>query len=138
MNNSKGSTSPTGGDRLRRCVMQPALHFRLMERIVDRANVFTAWKRVKANKGAPGVDGMSIDDFLAFAHEHWSVIRQALLDGIYQPQAVRRVIIPKPTGGERKLGIPTVTDRVIQQAIAQILTPIFDPGLRSETNVFWL
>ncbi|VAX28087.1 Retron-type RNA-directed DNA polymerase [hydrothermal vent metagenome] len=136
MNNSKRSKNPSGGDRLRRCVMQPALHEGLMERIVESANVFTAWKRVKANKGAPGVDGMSIDDFLAFAHKHWSVIRQALLDGVYQPQAVRRVIIPKPKGGERKLGIPTVTDRVIQQAIAQILTPIFDPGFSESSFGF--
>jgi len=136
MNNSEQSKRPSGGDHLRRCAMQPALHFRLMERIVERTNVTRAWKRVKANKGVPGVDGMSIDDFIAFAHQHWSVIRQALLDGVYQPQSVKRVIIPKPLGGERKLGIPTVTDRVIQQAIAQILTPIFDPGFSESSFGF--
>lgn len=136
MRNSERSKSPTGGDRLRRFVMQPALHERLMERIVESANVLTAWKRVRANKGAPGIDGMPIDDFIAFAHTHWSVIRQDLLDGVYQPQPVRRVIIPKPGGGERKLGIPTVTDRVIQQAIAQILNPIFDPGFSESSFGF--
>jgi RNA-directed DNA polymerase len=99
-----------------------------MERVLDSANVRKAWKRVKANRGAPGIDGMTIDDFTAFARDHWSAIRQALCDGSYQPQAVRRVMIPKPCGGERLLGIPTVVDRVIQQAIAQVLGPLFDPG----------
>ena len=87
-----------------------------------------AWKRVQANRGAPGIDGMTLDDFTAFAREHWPTIRQALCEGRYQPQAVRRVAIPKPSGGERLLGIPTVVDRVIQQAIAQVSGPLFDPG----------
>ena len=86
-----------------------------------------AWARVKANQGAPGIDGMPIEDFPAFARAHWSAIRQALLDGRYRPSPVRRVLIPKPGGGERALGIPNVVDRVIQQAIAQVITPIFDP-----------
>jgi RNA-directed DNA polymerase len=86
-----------------------------------------AWKRVKANKGAPGSDGMPIEDFAEYARSHWAAIRQALCDGTYQPQPVRRVSIPKPGGGERLLGIPTVVDRVIQQAIAQVLGPLFDP-----------
>ena len=98
-----------------------------MVRIVERANMQKAWKRVKSNKGAPGVDGMSVDAFPAFAREQWNTIRQSLLDGTYQPQPVRRVSIPKSGGGERMLGIPTVIDRVIQQAVLQILTPIFDP-----------
>jgi RNA-directed DNA polymerase len=109
--------------------MQPALHEDLMERVLDSENVRRAWKRVKANKGAPGVDGMRIEDFAEFACSSWPEIRQALCDGSYQPQPVRRVAIPKPNGGgERLLGIPTVVDRVIQQAIAQVLGPIFDPG----------
>jgi len=114
---------------LRRDAMQPALHDDLMERVLDSANLRRAWKRVKANKGAPGVDGMHIADFAEFARSSWPEIRQALCDGSYRPQPVRRVSIPKPNGGgERLLGIPTIVDRVIQQAIAQVLTPIFDPG----------
>ena len=89
------------------------------------ANLRRAWKRVKANRGAPGVDGTTVDDYPAFAREHWPDIRRALLDGTYQPSPVRRVEIPKPKGrGVRLLGIPTVTDRVVQQAIAQVLTPL--------------
>lgn len=83
--------------------------------------------KVKANKGAPGIDGLCIEDFPAWLREHGSDIRQALYEGSYQPQAVQRVSLPKPGGGERLLGIPTVMDRVIQQAIAQVLTPLFDP-----------
>jgi RNA-directed DNA polymerase len=86
-----------------------------------------AWARVKSNQGAPGIDGMPIEDFPGFARTHWATIRQALLDGSYRPQPVRRVLIPKPGGGERALGIPNVVDRLIQQAIAQVMTPIFDP-----------
>ena len=126
---SQTSLSPNGGEVLRRDAMQPALHEDLMERVLDSENVRRAWKRVKANKGAPGIDGMRIEDFAEFACSSWPEIRQALCDGSYQPQPVRRVAIPKPNGGgERLLGIPTVVDRVIQQAIAQVLGPIFDPG----------
>ena len=107
---------------------RPALPDDLMERVLDSTNLRRAWKRVKANKGAPGVDGMRIEDFTAFARSRWPAIRQALCDGSYEPQPVRRVSIPKPSGGERLLGIPTIIDRVIQQAIAQVLTPLFDPG----------
>jgi RNA-directed DNA polymerase len=99
----------------------------LLERIVARENVLCAWKRVKANKGAAGMDGMTVDDFAAYAREHWPTIREAILAGTYQPGPVRRVEIPKPTGGLRPLGIPTVLDRLIQQAIAQVLVPVFDP-----------
>jgi RNA-directed DNA polymerase len=127
VNHSPPSPNPSGGDASRRGLTQPALHEELMTQVLDRANVQRAWKRVKANKGAPGIDGMSIDDFPEFARLHWAGIRQQLADGTYQPQPVRRVSIPKPQGGERLLGIPTVTDRVIQQAIAQVLTPIFEP-----------
>lgn len=106
---------------------EPALD-NLMVRILERDNVQPAWQRVKSNQGAPGSDGMSLEDFPAYAREHWSEIRQSLLDGSYQPRPVRRVVIPKPQEkGERKLGVPGVVDRVIQQAILQVLTPIFDP-----------
>jgi RNA-directed DNA polymerase len=98
-----------------------------MQAVVAPENMRRAWARVKSNKGAPGIDGMPIEDFPAYARTHWPTIRQALLDGRYCPQPVRRVMIPKPDGGERALGIPTVIDRLIQQAIAQVMTPIFDP-----------
>jgi RNA-directed DNA polymerase len=107
-----------------------------MEPVLAPDNLRRAWKRVKANRGAPGVDGMRIEDFPEFARGHWPGIRQALHDGSYRPQAVRRVMIPKPSGGERPLGIPTVVDRVIQQAIAQVLTPIFDPGFSESSFGF--
>ena len=136
MMHSPSATSPTGGAEARRVVTQPALHDDLMERIVDRTNMRRAWKRVKANKGAPGSDGMTLEDFPTFARSHWSTIRQDLLDGTYQPQPVRRVSIPKPNGGERSLGIPSVVDRVIQQAIGQVLTPIFDPGFSESSFGF--
>jgi RNA-directed DNA polymerase len=97
-------------------------------RALPRRNVLAAWKRVKANRGAPGIDGMSIDEFAAFGRENWPSIRKALLDGSYRPSPTRRVMIPKPGGkGERQLQIPTVLDRVILQAIQQVLTPILDP-----------
>jgi RNA-directed DNA polymerase len=121
------ASNPIGGAKARRCATQPALHEKLMDRVLAPGNLRRAWKRVKANRGAPGVDGMRIEDFPEFARGHWPGIRQALHDGSYRPQPVRRVMIPKPSGGERPLGIPTVIDRVIQQAIAQVLTPIFDP-----------
>jgi RNA-directed DNA polymerase len=98
-----------------------------MEAVVDAQNMARAWARVKANRGAPGIDGMPTEAFPAFARVHWPTIRQALLRGEYRPQPVRRVLIPKAGGGERALGIPNVVDRLIQQAIAQVLTPIFDP-----------
>jgi RNA-directed DNA polymerase len=99
----------------------------LLTEVLTSDNLAQAWTRVKANKGAPGIDGMTIEDFPKHARAHWSEIRQQIKNGQYQPQAVRRVEIPKPGGGKRMLGIPTVMDRVIQQAIAQVLTPIFDP-----------
>jgi RNA-directed DNA polymerase len=125
---SPTSKNPSGGDERRRDATQPALHDDLMERVLESENMRRAWKRVKANKGAPGVDGMRVEDFPEFARSHLPAIRQALREGSYRPEPVRRVTIPKPNGGERLLGIPTVMDRVIQQAIAQVLGPMFDPG----------
>jgi len=122
------TSNPSGGVCCRRGPTQPALHDNLMERVLDRANLQRAWKQVKANGGAPGIDGMTVDEFPVFARAHWPAIRQALLDGSYQPSPVRRVSIPKPGGrGQRPLGIPIVLDRLICQAIQQVLTPIFDP-----------
>lgn len=136
MGDSQPLPNPSGGDALRRSVMQPALHDDLMERVLAGENVRRAWKRVNANKGAPGIDGMGIEDFTEFARANWPAIRQALRDGTYQPQPARRVSIPKPGGGERLLGIPTVVDRVIQQAIAQVLGPLFDPGFSESSFGF--
>jgi RNA-directed DNA polymerase len=128
MNNSSPLMNPDGGDGVWRGDTEPALD-NLMERILERDNVQRAWARVKSNKGAPGSDGMTLEDFPAYAREHWSEIRQSLLDGSYQPRPVRRVVIPKPHGkGERKLGVSSIVDRAIQQAILQVLSPIFEPG----------
>jgi RNA-directed DNA polymerase len=107
-----------------------------MDAVLAPANMQRAWRRVKSNRGAPGIDGMRIDDFPAYAREHWPAIRQSLSEGRYQPQPVRRVTIPKPGGGERALGIPIIVDRVIQQAIAQTLTPIFDPEFSESSYGF--
>ena len=101
----------------------------LMEEVLRRDNVHRAYKRVVRNAGAPGVDGMTVDELMPWCREHWARIRKELLDGRYQPQPVLRVEIPKPAGkGVRLLGIPTVVDRLIQQALLQVLHPIFDPG----------
>ncbi len=108
----------------------------MMEQILDPENLNAAWKRVKANQGAPGIDGMSIAQFPAFCREHWERIRSELSKGTYHPAAVRRVFIPKPDGTERPLGVPTVLDRVIQQAVAQILTPLFDGGFSQHSYGF--
>jgi len=129
MTNSDSLMNPEGGDVAARWTITPALDMNLMERIVDRTNLWQAWQRVKSNRGAPGSDGMSLEEFPEYARQQWSTIRQSLLEGTYQPLPVRRVVIPKPGGkGERLLGVPCVVDRVIQQAILQVLTPIFDPG----------
>ncbi|MEO1211826.1 MAG: group II intron reverse transcriptase/maturase [Cyanobacteria bacterium J06638_20] len=128
MTNSDVSLNLDGGDTDARCAITPALDMNLMERVVERTNMWQAWQRVKSNRGAPGSDGMSLEAFPDYARQHWPTIRQSLLEGTYQPLPVRRVIIPKPGGkGERLLGVPCVIDRVIQQAILQVLTPIFDP-----------
>jgi RNA-directed DNA polymerase len=95
---------------------------RLLERILSKDNLEKAWKRVKANHGAPGVDGISIEQFPDHTRPLWAGIRESLLAGTYQPSPVRRVEIPKATGGTRPLGIPTVLDRLLQQAITQVLS----------------
>lgn len=98
----------------------------LLEEILHRDNLNLAYKRVKANKGSHGIDGMTVNELLPYLKENGAQLRQSILEGTYRPRPVRRVEIPKPDGGKRLLGIPTVVDRVIQQAIAQILTPIFE------------
>lgn len=136
MTDSTTTMNPTGGAEDRRRATQPTLHDNLMEAVLSPANLHRAWRRVKSNGGAPGIDGLRIEDFPAYAREQWPAIRQSLDDGRYQPQPVRRVSIPKPDGGERALGIPTVVDRIIQQAIAQVMTPIFDPEFSESSYGF--
>ena len=99
----------------------------LLEKVLDRDNLNRAYKRVKANKGASGVDGMTVDEALPWLKEHSEELLESIRRGKYKPSPVRRVEIPKDNGGVRKLGIPTVIDRIIQQAIAQVLTPIYEP-----------
>jgi RNA-directed DNA polymerase len=125
---SKPVVNPSGGAGSRREVPKPALDTPLLERVVASENMRRAWKRVKANQGAPGIDRMTLEQADAWLRTNWPTLRASLLDGSYHPLPVRQKAIPKPSGGERLLGIPVVIDRLIQQAIAQILTPIFDPG----------
>lgn len=99
----------------------------LLERILSRENLNRAYKRVRANHGAPGIDGMTVEDALPWLREHREELLESIRLGKYKPQPVRRKEIPKPDGGVRKLGIPTVVDRIIQQAIAQQLVPIYEP-----------
>src|SRR5262244_2669321 len=106
----------------------PASTNRLMEEVCERENLREALRRVKANKGSPGVDGMTIDGITDYLKQHWPAIREQLLSGTYEPKPVRRVEIPKPDGGGvRKLGIPTVLDRFIQQAVMQVLQKRWNP-----------
>ena len=100
----------------------------LLEEVLRRENLVKAYHKVRANKGAPGVDGMTVDDLKAYLKDHWPRIKEQIVAGTYIPQPVRRVDIPKPGGkGTRSLGIAVVLDRFIQQAILQVLTPLFDP-----------
>ncbi len=108
----------------------------MWERMLSPENLGRALRRVRANRGAPGVDGMTTEELVPWLREHWASVRQALDAGTYRPSPVRRVVIPKPGGGERLLGVPTCLDRLIQQAIAQVLTPIFDPGFSGSSFGF--
>jgi RNA-directed DNA polymerase len=104
----------------------PASTERLMEEVCERENLVRAWKRVRSNQGSPGVDGLTIDDAKDYLREHWPSIRSQLFEGTYQPQPVKRVEIPKADGGVRKLGVPCVVDRLIQQALQQVLQKRWD------------
>ena len=108
----------------------------LMEQVVCRENLQAAWTRVKRNRGAAGIDGMSVEELMPYCREHWPCIRELLLTGDYRPEAVRRVSIPKAAGGERILGVPTVLDRLIQQALLQVMQPIFDPHFSDNSHGF--
>jgi group II intron reverse transcriptase/maturase len=108
----------------------------LLEQVLDRENLLRALKRVKANRGAPGIDGMTVKELPEYLKEAWPAIREALRAGTYRPHPVRRVEIPKPGGGVRLLGIPTALDRLIQQALAQVLGPLFDPSFSASSYGF--
>ena len=108
----------------------------MMEQVLAPENLRKAWRRVKANAGAPGIDGMTVEAFPAFCREHWLRLCSALMAGTYRPAPVRRVFIPKPDGAQRPLGVPTVLDRLIQQALAQVLTPLFEGGFSDHSYGF--
>ena len=108
----------------------------LLEAALTRQNLHAAWKRVRANKGAAGVDGLDIEQTAQVIRTSWSDIRQALLAGTYRPKPVRKVMIPKPDGSQRELGIPTVLDRLIQQALLQVLQPLIDPTFSEHSHGF--
>ena len=126
--NSYDTMNQTRGVSIRRVTESLGPNDHLLEQILSKENMRRAWKRVKANKGAAGVDLMTIAQFPDFSRENWNCIREKLRESIYQPLPVKRVEIPKPTGGTRPLGIPTVTDRLIQQAIYHVMLSFFDPN----------
>src|SRR5437868_11117861 len=115
----------------------PASTNQLMEEICERENLKRALQRVKANKGSPGIDGMTVEELLGYLQQHWPAIREQLLSGNYAPKPVRRVEIAKPDGGGmRKLGIPTALDRFVQQAVLQVLQRLWDPTFSEHSYGF--
>lgn len=108
----------------------------MLEQVIETENMRLAWKQIRRNGGVAGIDGRSVEETAEFLRTNWPELRQRLLSGTYRPRPVRRVEIPKPGGGIRKLGIPTVTDRLVQQAIAQILIPVFDPEFSEHSYGF--
>ena len=128
----EGTESPTA----KREPENPTTGESLMEEVCERENLEVAWHRVRSNQGSPGVDGRTIDETRDYLYEHWPSIREQLLNGTYRPQPVRRVEIAKPDGGVRKLGIPTVLDRLIQQAILQVLQGRWDPTFSEHSYGF--
>ncbi len=142
---SAGRTEGARGEAKREAVSDEACGSRhetegtgsaLLRAALTRENLQRALKRVRANKGAPGVDGLDIDQTARHLVTAWPALREQLLSGMYRPSPVRRVTIPKPDGGERELGIPTVTDRLIQQALLQVLQPILDPTFSEHSYGF--
>jgi RNA-directed DNA polymerase len=128
----EGTETPTA----KREPENPAIGKSLMEEVCERENLEEAWQQVRSNQGSPGVDGRTIDETRDYLREHWPIIREQLLNGTYKPQPVRRVEIAKPDGGVRKLGIPTVLDRLIQQAILQVLQGRWDPTFSEHSYGF--
>jgi retron-type reverse transcriptase len=109
---------------------------RQMEAVVERSNLWQAYERVMRNKGAAGVDGLTVFEFKEWLQQHWPSVKAALLKGDYMPTAIRKVDIPKPNGGVRTLGIPTVLDGLIQQALLQVLQPEFEPEFSEHSYGF--
>jgi len=120
----------------KRACESPAIPEQVMEEVCERGNLKRALRRVKSNKGSPGIDGMTVGELPGYLKQHWPAIREQLLSGSYKPQPVRRVEIPKPDGGMRKLGIPTVLDRFIQQAVMQILQSKWDGTFSEHSHGF--
>src|ERR1039458_2579704 len=114
----------------------PAGNLRVMEEVCERENRREALKRVRGNQGSPGIDGMTVDELGGYLEQHWPTIREQLMSGTYEPKPVKRVEIPKPDGGVRKLGIPTVLDRFVQQAVQQVLQKQWDPTFSEHSYGF--
>ena len=114
----------------------PAITEQLMEVICLRKNMYEAYKRVKANNGSPGADGMTVNELGPYLNENWETIREQLLKGTYEPQPVMKVEVPKPNGGTRTLGVPVVVDRLIQQMVLQVLQPEWDPTFSNNSFGF--
>ena len=137
-----GSEAPLGEGEgaealgVRRESEDPAGNQRVMEEVCERENRRKALKRVRANQGSPGIDGMTVDELPEYLGQHWPAIRERLLSGTYEPKPVKRVEIPKPDGGVRKLGIPTVLDRFVQQAVQQVLQKQWDPTFSEHSYGF--
>jgi RNA-directed DNA polymerase len=107
-----------------------------LERMVERDNMVKAFRRVKQNKGAAGIDKMTVNELPGYLQRNWPLVKEQLLGGTYRPKPVRRVEIPKANGGTRLLGVPTVLDRLIQQAMHQVLSPLFDPDFSDKSYGF--
>lgn len=136
---SEAPTAPGGGSETptaKRMCESAAIQEQLMEEVCERGNCWQALKRVKSNKGSAGIDGMTVEELPGYLKEHWPAIREQLLGGTYKPQPVKRVEIPKPDGGVRKLGIPTVLDRMVQQAAMQVLQRRWDPEFSEHSHGF--
>jgi len=137
-----GSEAPVGEAegtetlRTERRTESPAANQQLMEEVCERENLKGALQQVRSNKGGPGVDGMTVEQLPEYLKQHWPTIREQLLSGTYQPQPVKRVEIPKPDGGMRQLGIPTVLDRFVQQAMQQVLQKRWDPTFSEHSYGF--
>jgi RNA-directed DNA polymerase len=131
-----GERAGTETFRVRREAEDPAGNQRVMEEVCERENLRKALQRVRANQGSPGLDGMTVEELPEYLKQHWPAVREQLLSGTYEPKPVKRVEIPKPDGGVRKLGIPTVLDRFVQQAVQQVLQKQWDPAFSEHSYGF--